>query len=211
MRPGAGDLPALAPGRPRARLERGPMTLLRRAPREVYRVYSEDEFLSDTTCQELSRTFDGAARTQRRHRLASATLLLAAAGAIGGLVVLTSVESLAGGRRREHSRPTASSGSLAVVRALRTSVWLPPRTARSDRPARGSASRPTGQRNGRALALRAPKRTQDVAASSELARVHAGAPAAQSPAVEVAASAGAQSPVAAAASEPGRAEFGFER
>jgi hypothetical protein len=47
MRPGAGYLPTLALGRPR-----GPatgvahMTLLRRRPRELYRVYGEDEFLT---------------------------------------------------------------------------------------------------------------------------------------------------------------------
>jgi hypothetical protein len=47
MRPGAGQLPDLAPGRPRGASTSGPrVTLLQRAPRRVYRVYREEEFLA---------------------------------------------------------------------------------------------------------------------------------------------------------------------
>jgi hypothetical protein len=49
-RPGAGYLPILAPGRLRASPQprvHTDMTLWRRAPREVYRVYGEDEYLDD--------------------------------------------------------------------------------------------------------------------------------------------------------------------
>ncbi len=48
-RPGAGYLPILAPGRPRDQSQLGVdelMTLWRRVPREVYRVYGQDEYLA---------------------------------------------------------------------------------------------------------------------------------------------------------------------
>lgn len=49
-RPGAGFLPILAPGRLRGRCRSSggsPMSLWRRAPRQVYRVYGEDEYLAE--------------------------------------------------------------------------------------------------------------------------------------------------------------------
>ena len=41
------------------------MTLLRRAPREVYRVYGEDEFLADPLCDERMRKLPAAAGARR--------------------------------------------------------------------------------------------------------------------------------------------------
>lgn len=49
-RPGAGSFPVLAPGRLRGLLRwfgGWPMSLWRRAPRQVYRVYGEDEYLAE--------------------------------------------------------------------------------------------------------------------------------------------------------------------
>jgi hypothetical protein len=186
------------------------MTLLRRAPREVYRVYTEDEFLADATCEELFPT-SGRAVSSRRLRFAGTTLLLAAAGAVGGLVVLTSMQPLSGGRRRERPRPVMTSGLLASVRAQHLNVRRQRGAAGVDGPGRGSVSRHIARRQSRASVVRARKHRHDVAAPSELARVRTSAPVTQRPAVEVVANVGAQPTVAAAVGEPGQAEFGFER
>ncbi len=101
--------------------------LLRRAPREVYRVYGEEEFFA-TAADERSEPTDGAGE-QRLQRVAGATVLLAAAGAVGGLIAITSLSTAAGARPaggRICSRPCArrttreprARGSGASRRAL---------------------------------------------------------------------------------------------
>jgi hypothetical protein len=74
------------------------MSLARRAPREVYRVYGEREYLAGVEC-ETPLPPDNAERvTERRAaRLASVALLLGAAGALTGLTILDSIP---------HRRPT---------------------------------------------------------------------------------------------------------
>ena len=187
------------------------MTLLRRAPREVYRVYTEDEFLADASCEELFPTSGRAAGSRRLSRLAGTTLLLAAAGAVGGLVVLTSAQSLSGGRRRERPRPAMTSGLLAAVRAQHLSAQRRRGAAGVGGPGRGSVSPHIARRQSRASVVRVRKHRHDVAAPSELARVRTSPPVPQSPVVEAVASVGAQPTVAAAVDKPGQAEFGFER
>jgi hypothetical protein len=78
------------------------MTLLRRAPREVYRVYSEAEFFDGAAGMELFTPASGSGAGERRlRRLAGAALLAGAVGTMGGAVVLAG------------SRPTRGSGRRA--------------------------------------------------------------------------------------------------
>jgi hypothetical protein len=79
------------------------MTLLRRAPREVYRVYSEAEFFDGAAAGlELFTSANAPGGAERRlRRLAGAAMLAGAVGTMGGAVVLAS------------SRPTRSSGRRA--------------------------------------------------------------------------------------------------
>ena len=100
-RSGASELPALASDRTRARTAGVAMvTMLRRAPREVYRVYGEEEFFADAPYDERADASHLGAGERRLKRLATVTLLLAAVGALGGLVVLAGVSSVTRGRRR---------------------------------------------------------------------------------------------------------------
>jgi hypothetical protein len=195
------------------------MTLLRRAPREVYHVYAEQEFLADTRCDEPLHTVGAAAGVQRLHRIAGATALVAAAGAVGGLIALTGLQSLTGGRRRERQRPPAAVTALsASTSATRPSVWREhPRRGRPGRVSVGHHAQPRLARVRRA-AVRARARdvapVSDGAPAPESAPVPESAPAPQSAPVDAAAPAGtarAVAAVAAAPRQPGVAEFGFER
>jgi hypothetical protein len=111
-RSGASELPALASDRTRARTAGVAMvTMLRRAPREVYRVYDEEEFLADAPYDERADASHVGAGEPRLKRLATVTLLLAAVGALGGLVVLAGASSVARGRRRG-ARTSAAAARL---------------------------------------------------------------------------------------------------
>lgn len=99
------------------------MMLLRRAPREVYRVYSEAEFLADPLCDERMRKVDATARVRRLNRIAGATVLVAAAGAVGALIAWTSTPSIAGSRRRERPRTHPVLASNGQNSASAPRVW----------------------------------------------------------------------------------------
>jgi hypothetical protein len=190
------------------------MTLLRRAPREVYRVYAEEEFLADTRCDEPLQTVGAADGVQRLHRIAGATALVAAAGAVGGLIALTGLQSLAGSRRRERQRPAAVTALTASTRATRPSVWREP--GGRGRPGRGLVghhAQPGAARVRRARA-REVAPASDSAPARERALAPESAPAPQSAPVQATAPSGAARAVAAVAAAPrqsGAAEFGFER
>jgi hypothetical protein len=112
-----GELPALAAGRTRAGIDGGAMTLLRRAPREVYRVYSEDEFFAAATPDEDQGTVSHPnSAGHQLQRIAGVTILLAVVGAVGGMVAITSVSRVAGARRRGIGRLSAASGSPVRAR-----------------------------------------------------------------------------------------------
>lgn len=124
------------------------MTLLRRAPREVYRVYAEDEFFDGPgleKCFEASRS-----RTDGRlRRFAGVTMLLAAAGTVGGMVANTSMSSTGNGRRAGAGL-LAGASLLGAARVAQARVW--------QQPAGGPGSlRPGGARRRTTLA-RAPRR-----------------------------------------------------
>jgi hypothetical protein len=191
------------------------MMLLRREPREVYRVYSEDEFFECAAADEPSvATATGA---ERRHRAAGVTMLLAAVGAVGGLIAIASLTPAARSGRRTGgllaaARPSAASRlqSALVWRQSANAAGLRPRSApprqmprahRSRRvtaPARGTVAARSHNRVARvpAVPILAPaqQRLQVVAAAGRV-EVATSAPVGRNP-----------SP-----SRSGASEFGFER
>jgi hypothetical protein len=120
------------------------MMHVRRAPREVYRVYSEDEFfggnepVSGRVADERVRSAAGA--DQRWHTAAGVTIVAAALGAIGGVVALTWVAPPPRGGRRAAAGLLAAAGSLGPSNLAGTSVWRERSNAASPRP-RGVAVR----------------------------------------------------------------------
>jgi hypothetical protein len=89
------------------------MTLLRRTPREVYRVYSETEFFDGTVGVELFTPATALSTRERRlRRLAGAAVLAGAVGTMGGAVVL------AGSRpARGSGRGVGNGAAQALARA----------------------------------------------------------------------------------------------
>jgi DNA-directed RNA polymerase specialized sigma24 family protein len=220
QRPGSGDLPAPGPGRPRARFRGGPMMLLRRAPREVYRVYGEEEFFA-TAADERSEPTDGAGE-HRLQRVAGATVLLAAAGAVGGLIAITSLSTAAGARRRARADLLAGVRLSGHARAARSRVWREPTSPDgADRPDvlawRG------GQRSARIRGVidagaprraRAGSRPPAARAAAEAGRADL---AGSNPQIQPVADSSPAQPVHSTASvatpsqRSGQSEFGFER
>src|SRR5580692_272813 len=89
------------------------MTLLRRAPREVYRVYSEAEFFDGPADTELfTPTHASGAGERRLRRLAGAAMLAGAVGTMGGAVVLAGSRPARGSGRR-----AGNGGAQALARA----------------------------------------------------------------------------------------------
>jgi hypothetical protein len=65
------------------------MALLRRAPREVYRVFSESDFLAGADADEQLQPVAADAGLERRpHRMAAGAMLAAAVAAVGAVLVL---------------------------------------------------------------------------------------------------------------------------
>ncbi len=126
------------------------MTLLRRAPREVYRVYAEDEFSRERRAEPL----DGCEPTGTRERdravvgaadaaaHGASMVLLASVGAVGGLV------AIAGGAPVSHARRRAVASLLARRRSRASSTaagahrWR--ESLRSHAPDRVPRSEPRG-------------------------------------------------------------------
>jgi hypothetical protein len=106
------------------------MRLPRRAPREVYRVYREDEFLSDAADHDhreaVSRGSAGrsghaqagtqGAGNRRLRGAAGAAMLLGVVGALGGVTLMSSVLSSRGRVRRPGAGERAATGSSAPSR-----------------------------------------------------------------------------------------------
>jgi hypothetical protein len=225
-RPGAGYLPTLALGRPRGppplRAARDvaaptlapPMTLLRRPPRQVYRVYSEEEFLAAEDWS-LEPPAEGPSSSPWG-RVAGIAALTGAVAMVVGVVVMS--ESRSGVSRR------STLGMLASNRSSRSAPAAPP-----------PSSQPIGRdmrRHGRAP--RSPERPRRIAqwgGARELAQTRVPAvaatstaalppaptppvapdPAPTSPPATSPAPPPATTPPATASANSARAEFGFER
>jgi len=168
------------------------MTLLRRAPREVYRLYGEDEFFATSTPGEDHATAEHRRKGSRRlQRFAGVAILLAVVGVVGGMVAITSVSRVAGARRRGIGRLSA-----AAHAGGRTSRMMPAGKSfatsgpggRSRRASSRGVSRP------RVKNASGPTRsvqTADVGTAVNVADSWAGTP--------------------VSAPRPVQAEFGFER
>jgi hypothetical protein len=196
------------------------MMLLRRAPREVYRVYGEEEFFA-TAADARSEPTDGAGE-HRLQRVAGATVLLAAAGAVGGLIAITSLSTAAGARRRAGADLLAGVRLSGHARAARSRAWREPASPDgADRP--GVLARRDGERAARirgVIDAGAPRRARAgsrppaarAAAEAERADLAGSNPQIQpvadsSPAQPVHSTAS----VAAPSQRSGQSEFGFER
>jgi hypothetical protein len=208
------------------------MTPLRRAPREVYRVCGEQEFLASEeelfTCAARDERFELATSGiggRRLHRVAGATMLLAVIGAVGGLIAIASLTSVAGDRRRVGAGLLAAA-SLVSSRAARGRVWPEPagsdasrhQSAQSQvdrRSAQDEADRPQDEADRRNAQDRRVDRARGVRHASVVpvraavvAVVHPSAP------TEATAPASVSRLTASAASQSrqsGQSEFGFER
>lgn len=119
------------------------MRLPRRAPREVYRLYSEEEYLAGATWEQGTEPVAAARGLTdvRRHRAFSATILLGAASAVGALVALNSLhQSSSSGRRGDGGIRSARAkriadatdpGRVAPIAQTREHAETPPRVRRS--------------------------------------------------------------------------------
>jgi hypothetical protein len=182
---------------------------LGRAPREVYRVYNEREFFADGAHEERLEVERAVAGGRRLQRLAGVTVLLAAVGAAGGLIVVASLPSRAGGRRRGGSRLAADVAS--PTRASMPSWRQQPRAQRLTAATGGaSALKPAAGAVHAERQHSAPGAAGRRRAGSE--RVVGAVREQAAASVELAASAADTSRAAVVATRPsGQIEFGFER
>jgi hypothetical protein len=180
------------------------MTLLRRAPREVYRVYDEEEFLAYADGGECSQVTMSGVGGRRLHRVASATMLVAAIGAVGGLVAIVGLSSVAGDRRRVGAGLLTATGSFASSRAARIHIW---------RERAGSRPRHQSARDRWAERVRGVRRAGVSRAGARLSVLAAASRRQISPAEVVAPASVARltATVSAESQRSGQSEFGFER
>ncbi|HTU79087.1 MAG TPA: hypothetical protein VMF09_10050 [Solirubrobacteraceae bacterium] len=221
------------------------MILARRASREVYRLYGEDEFfayversLHGAVTEELSTPAGSAGEPRALRRVAGATLLVAAIGAVGGLVVITGPASIPGTGRKAGERMLASAGSSSGPHSPRARLWPGPRPDGGDRRSSGErdpASVPRSRARARTERSRASELSDSVeqhpravaaparAAAPGRPRASANvAPSAPDAAQDTAPAPGQPPPSAPAAAAPAAAvqpraqaaaqvEFGFEQ
>jgi hypothetical protein len=182
------------------------MMLLRRAPREVYRVYGEDEFFAYTGGEERFEIAAPRIGEQRLHRVAGVTMLLAATGAVGGLIAIASLSSVGSDGRRVRVGLLAATASLLPSRAARGQVWRegPGLHGRDDRSVRDRRARRRTTQDRQAARVRPvpPAGVPPADVRPEVAAVAEGTPTAS-----VARDAGAS----AEPQPSGQSQFGFER
>jgi hypothetical protein len=191
------------------------MTLLRRAPREVYRVYGEREFLAGACYDECFDAVPSQAGEGRLQRIAGATMLLVAIGAVGALIAIASLWSATGDGHRVGAGLLAVTGSLLSSRIARAHVWrerADPGASRHRRVRELQADRRSAQElqvdRVRGVRLALARRASAPARASAVASRVAGAP------IELAVPASVAPPTVRASAEPaqsGQSEFGFER
>jgi hypothetical protein len=235
-RPEAGYLPTLASGRLLARWRGGDrMTRLRRRPREVYRVYSEDEYLNGAgselaTVGEWPVSVEPASEVvggRRSRRVAGVAMLVGAVGMVGGVVVMNDARSHRGARMRPASLVAATRPSRVVRSPIATGARAAPSGRAVAPPSQTTRARVarTGQRraatNSRPLASPAGVGTRRgggaVAIVVDYAPAASSGGAAAGAATAIGASAGGSTTTGStdadtAHAETGRqAEFGFER
>ena len=177
------------------------MTLLSRAPRQVYRVFDEQEFLAEDWIDALQPACSGEELTgrERRHRrLVGAAMLCSAMGAVGGIVVVNYLSPVTRSRRSLDRGLHTAAEAIGPARVLPTHAWRASVLAdgpgrRSQHGGRVEAARRARLGDARAVAIevdtQAPDSVRRVAANLQPPRASA----------------------SAAGVSPARAEFGFER
>jgi len=177
------------------------MIASRRAPREVYRLYGEHEYLAGAGHELHTSQARTRAGENRRLRVASVATLLGAVGAFGGAIALNMPPGSTGRRlpRRSAMRRLTAHTMTSVVRPR---VSAPTHSA-SDQPRPGDAARrvykPHGESHARVTHL---KRSSSESSS----------PAASPTLLAIAVTPTRQSlPSAASPRYSARTEFGFER
>jgi hypothetical protein len=109
---------------------RGPMTSLRRRPREVYRVYDEDEFLRTAVAEELFESLPARSSERRLSRLACAAMLAGTVGTVGGVIAVNSLRSAGGkGAAARGAAHPAAHPYLARQRASAMRISVAARTS----------------------------------------------------------------------------------
>jgi hypothetical protein len=196
------------------------MTLLRRAPREVYRLYDEQEFFGQAAGEEPFQVAAPQAGVRWLHRVAGATVLLAVTGAVGGVVAGAGPPSVKGGGRAVRSSLLAATGSLLAARARVSQEAAGARSwarssqaalARDVKHARALAAAVNGAREqARSLASTAAPRLPRAPVDREVLASVARNVASASAGVASASTAGVAS-ASAGVRESQPAEFGFER
>jgi hypothetical protein len=130
------------------------MTLLQRTPREVYRVFDEDQFLAPCAGQLGESPAMPLTAAGRLRRIAGTTVLVAAAGAVGGLLAVAGLFSVSGARRRTGVRLSASNvpSSSSQTETVRRRHLTGPEVSHDAR-VRGQSKRVASSRRSR-LAVR---------------------------------------------------------
>jgi hypothetical protein len=178
------------------------MTLLSRAPRQVYRVFDEQEFLAEDWIDALETAYPEGkelpGRERWHRRLVGAAMLCSAMGAVGGLVVVNHLSPVMGSRRsRDRSLRTAAE-AIGPARVSPAHVWRASMLTdglgrRSQHRGRVEAGRRARPGDARPVAIevdtQAPGSVRRVAANLQRPRASA----------------------SVAGAQPARAEFGFER
>lgn len=198
------------------------MRLPRRAPREVYRVYDEDEFFARADHDERLLEPSASGIGERRlRRVAGATALLAVSGAVLGLVAIAGLPAPSGTRRRAGTNLLAATGSIAASRASLGQPRREPATSaasgrQSVRESASSRARvpvrrasPSPSPSVRARAAEPPRRTLASAQTTVIAMSPRGA--ASEAVAYPSQSLRTMASAAAAQQRSGQAEFGFER
>jgi hypothetical protein len=184
------------------------MTVLRRAPREVYRVYTEEDFLARVAEQQDIEPAASASAEGLFQRIAGTTMLLAAAGLVGGLVALASLSSGNGTRRRSATGLLVAGGSHRAP-SQRSARIAPAEVLPEAAGAGGS------RKQGAEVAERVPiRRPEPRLVSPEEALPVADVAQPRSAPIEAVTSTSASAGATAVASQPqrsGQPEFGFER
>jgi hypothetical protein len=130
------------------------MTLLSRAPREVYRVYSEEEFFAthakdllhcETGAGPLESVVSSGTGERRLRRLAGVAALAGAVGAVGATCAATGPSPARGAGRRAVADSHFATASMPVATGVSASgpirVGVTARTARRSLSASGSLRR----------------------------------------------------------------------
>jgi hypothetical protein len=198
------------------------MTLLGRAPREVYRVYGEEEFLEGVDlvdghrprarAEESCRAMPAVPRPgeRRLRRLAGATLLVGAVGSAGALSAVSGLLSTRGAGRRlggSLRASVAAAGGLSVgSHPSRGRIGRARSMARSRRELRPARQL---QPRHRAAGVRRPASPQGAGRASLELPAQAPQHAYEAPVSEGRSAAIASVP--AGARRPPHVEFGFER